>query len=37
MLLFTVMMHVGTLVSVFIIYRKDIWALIKELIATIDA
>ena len=34
-LLFTVMMHVGTLVSVFIIYRKDIWALIKELIATI--
>ena len=27
-LLFTVMMHVGTLVSVFIIYRKDIWALI---------
>lgn len=34
-LLFTVMMHVGTLVSVFIIYRKDIWALILELIATI--
>ena len=34
-LLFTVMMHVGTLVSVFIIYRKDIWSLIKELIATI--
>ena len=34
-LLFTVMMHVGTLVSVFVIYRKDIWALIRELIATI--
>ena len=34
-LLFTVMMHVGTLVSVFIIYRKDIWALILELIDTI--
>ena len=34
-LIFTVMMHVGTLVSVFIIYRKDIWALILELIDTI--
>ncbi|MCR5034168.1 MAG: undecaprenyl-diphosphate phosphatase [Clostridia bacterium] len=34
-LLFTVMMHVGTLVSVFIIYRKDIWALLKELCYTI--
>ena len=34
-LLFTVMMHVGTLVSVFVIYRKDIWALILELIDTI--
>ena len=34
-LLFTVMMHVGTLVSVFIIYRRDIWALLKELYYTI--
>ena len=34
-LLFTVMMHVGTLVSVFIIYRKDIWTLLKELCYTI--
>ena len=34
-LLFTVMMHVGTLVSVFIIYRKDIWMLLKELCNTI--
>ncbi len=32
-LLFTVLMHVGTLVSVFIVYRSDIWALIKELFA----
>ena len=34
-LLFTVMMHVGTLVSVFIIYRKDIAALLVELGRTI--
>ena len=34
-LLFTVMMHVGTLVSVFTIYRRDIWALLKELCYTI--
>ena len=34
-LLFTVMMHVGTLVSVFIIYRKDIGALLVELGLTI--
>lgn len=32
-LLFTVLMHVGTLVSVFVIYWADIWALIKELCA----
>jgi len=32
---FTVLMHLGTLLSVFIIYWKDIAALIKELIATI--
>ena len=34
-LLFTVLLHVGTLISVFIMYRKDIWELIKELIITI--
>ncbi len=34
-LLFTVMMHVGTLVSVFIIYWKDIVELIMELCYTI--
>ena len=34
-LLFTVMLHVGTLVSVFVMYHKDIWELIKELFLTI--
>lgn len=34
-LLFTVLLHVGTLVSVFIVYWKDIWELIKELALTI--
>lgn len=34
-LLFTVLMHVGTLVSVFVIYWKDIWELIVELALTI--
>ena len=34
-LIFTVMMHVGTLLSVFIIYRKDIGALLVELGRTI--
>lgn len=34
-LLFTVLFHVGTLVSVFIVYWKDIWELIKELFLTI--
>ena len=34
-LLFTVLLHVGTLVSVFIVYWKDIWELIKELVLTI--
>lgn len=34
-LFFAVMLHVGTLVSVFIIYRKDIWELIVELCVTI--
>lgn len=34
-LLFTVLLHVGTLVSVFIVYWTDIWELIKELVLTI--
>lgn len=33
--LFTILLHVGTLVSVFLIYRRDIWLLIKELFITI--
>ncbi|MCF0141350.1 MAG: undecaprenyl-diphosphate phosphatase [Mogibacterium sp.] len=34
-LIFTILMHVGTLAAVFIIYWSDIWALIKELFITI--
>lgn len=34
-LLFTVLLHVGTLISVFFIYWKDIWELIVELCLTI--
>ncbi len=34
-LAFTVLMHLGTLISVFIAYAKDIWALLKELCYTI--
>lgn len=34
-LLFAVLLHVGTLVSVFIIYWKDIWELLVELVITI--
>ena len=34
-LLFAVMLHVGTLISVFIVYWKDIWELIVELCLTI--
>ncbi len=30
-MMFTVLLHIGTLVSVFIMYWSDIWALIKEL------
>lgn len=30
-LAFAVLLHLGTLISVFIVYRKDIWALIIEL------
>lgn len=30
-LLFAVSLHVGTLVSVFIVYWKDVWELIKRL------
>lgn len=31
-LMFTVMLHIGTLVSVFIMYWHDIWQLLKELV-----
>ncbi len=31
-LIFTILLHVGTLISVFIAYRKDIWELILELL-----
>lgn len=34
-LLFAVLLHVGTLISVFMIYWKDIWELIVELFVTI--
>ena len=34
-LFFAVMLHVGTLISVFIVYWKDIWELIVELFLTI--
>lgn len=34
-LLFAVLLHVGTLVSVLIVYWKDVWELIKELFLTI--
>ena len=34
-LLFAVLLHVGTLISVFIVYWKDIWELIVELCVTI--
>ena len=34
-LLFAVLLHVGTLISVFIVYWKDIWELVVELILTI--
>ncbi len=34
-LLFAVLLHVGTLISVFIVYWKDVWELIKELGLTI--
>ena len=34
-LLFAVLLHVGTLISVFIVYWKDIWELIVELCITI--
>lgn len=33
-LIFSVILHIGTLVSVFIMYWKDIWALLKELYLT---
>ena len=31
-LLFDIMLHVGTLVAVFVVYRKDIWKMIQEAI-----
>lgn len=34
-LLFAVLLHVGTLISIFIVYWKDIWELIVELCLTI--
>ena len=34
-LLFAVLLHVGTLVSVFICYWKDIWELLVELVVTV--
>lgn len=34
-IIFTILMHIGTLAAVFIIYWDDIWALIKELFVTI--
>lgn len=34
-LLFTVLLHLGTLLSVFVIYWRDIWELIVELVITI--
>ena len=34
-LLFAVLLHVGTLISVFIVYWKDIWELLVELVLTI--
>ena len=34
-LLFAVLLHVGTLISVFVVYCKDIWELIVELCLTI--
>lgn len=34
-LLFAVLLHVGTLISVFIVYWKDIWELIVELFLTV--
>ena len=34
-LLFAVLLHVGTLISVFVVYWKDIWELIVELCLTI--
>ena len=35
MLFLTVMMHFGTLIAVFIVFWKDIWELLQELVLTI--
>ena len=29
-MLFDIMLHLGTLVAVFVVYRKDIWSMIKD-------
>ena len=31
-MLFDIMLHIGTLVAVFVVYHKDIWNMIKEAI-----
>ena len=31
-MLFDIMLHVGTLAAVFVVYRKDIWRMIREAI-----
>ncbi len=35
MLFFAVMLHFGTLIAVFVVFWKDIWELLKELVLTI--
>lgn len=35
MLFFTVLLHFGTLIAVFVVFWKDIWELLKELVLTI--
>lgn len=35
MLFFTVLLHFGTLLAVFVVFWKDIWELLKELVLTI--
>ena len=35
MLFFTVLLHFGTLIAVFVVFWKDIWELLQELVLTI--